>query len=331
LWELTVTRPIGACLAALLTLTLAACDRSPTPAATTSGPSAAPIKLAILAPGSADFWTIVEAGAKKGAKDFNVSCEVITPSQVGATEQKTRLEDLLARGIQGISLAPVDPANQTAVINQAAAKTNLITTDTDAPTSNRLCYVGTDNVAAGQMAGECLKKSLPDGGKVFICVGVLDMQNAQDRYQGIQKAIAGTKITIVSVLTDNIDRVKARGNVEDQLVKTPDVAAFVGMWSYNGPAILDAIKAAGKVGKVKIVCFDEDAATIQGVKDGAIDYTVVQNPFKFGYESVRVLAALARKEDPHIPANKIIDTGVQIIDAKNVAEFEANFKKMLGK
>lgn len=295
------------------------------------GASGSSVKLAILAPGASDFWKIVEAGANKGAKDFNASVEVIAPSQPGATEQKTRLEDLMARGVDGIALAPVDPNNQTDAIDKAASQTKLITTDTDAPKSKRICYVGTDNYAAGKLAGEQLKKALPNGGKVWVCVGMLDAQNAHDRYQGVADCVKGTKIKVLGVLTDNADRTKAKSNVEDQLVKTPDVAAFVGLWSYNGPAILDAVTAAGKVGKVKIVCFDEDATTLQAVKDGSIEATVVQNPFEFGYQSVKVLAALARNEDAKIPTCKVVDTGAKVVDKSNVAEFEANFKKLTGK
>ncbi len=288
------------------------------------------ISLAILAPSASEFWKIVEAGASKAAEEINVTCKVIAPSQAGATEQKTKLEDIIARGVDGIALAPIDPANQTADINKAASQTILITTDTDAPDSDRLCYVGTDNYEAGKLAGEEIKKALPDGGKIFVCVGMLDAQNARDRYQGIVDSIKGSKVEIVKVLTDNVDRTKAKSNVEDQLVKTPDVAAFVGLWSYNGPTILAALKAAKKNGQVKIVCFDEDEATLQGVRDGDIFSTVVQNPYQFGYQSVKLLAALARKEKVDIPANKIIDTGANVINKDNVDEFEAEFKEMIG-
>ncbi|HOP79531.1 MAG TPA: sugar-binding protein [Armatimonadota bacterium] len=297
----------------------------------TTSSSTTDVKLAILAPGASDFWKIVEAGADKAAEELGVSCEVIAPSQPGATEQKTRLEDLIARGVDGIAFAPVDPNNQIAAIDKAASQTNLITTDTDAPKSKRLCYVGTDNYAAGKLAGEELKKALPNGGKVWVCVGMLDAQNAHDRYQGVVDAVKGTKINILGVLTDNADRTKAKANVEDQLVKTPDIAAFVGLWSYNGPAILDALIAAKKIGKVKIICFDEDAATIEAVKKGSIEATVVQNPFEFGYQSVKVLTALAKKEDAGIPESKVIDTGARVINKSNVGEFEAEFKKMVGK
>lgn len=317
-------------LSILLVVSLVGCNKQSGKTGSSSA-TGSTVKLAILAPGASDFWKIVEAGANKASKDFNASCEVIAPSQPGATEQKTRLEDMMARGVDGIAFAPVDPDNQTEAINKAASQTNLITTDSDAPKSKRICYVGTDNYSAGKLAGEQLKKALPNGGKVWVCVGMLDAQNAHDRYQGVADSVKGSNIKILGVLTDNADRTKAKANVEDQLVKTPDVAAFVGLWSYNGPSILDAVRAFGKVGKVKIVCFDEDAVTIQAVKDGAIYATVVQNPFEFGYQSVKVLAALARKQDVKIPTNKVIDTGAKVVDKSNVTEFEANFKKMVGK
>ena len=78
------------------------------------------------------------------------------------------------------------------------------------------------------------------------------------------------------------------------IVAHPDIAGLVGLWSYNGPAIVSAIRAAGKVGQIKVVCFDEEEATLQAIADGAIQATIVQKPFEFGYQSIRLLDELAR-------------------------------------
>jgi ribose transport system substrate-binding protein len=319
------------CLAAS-SAALVSCSKKPEGASGSAAPEAGPrVKLAILAPGASDFWSIVKAGADKASKEFDVDCEVRMPSSAGASEQKAILEDLLSRGIDGLALAPFDPANQGEDINNAAAKTNLICTDTDAPKSNRLCYVGTNNYEAGKVAGQLLKKALPKGGKVFVCVGTLDAQNAADRNRGLRDAVKGAGIEFLGVLLDNADRVKAKANAEDALVTHQDLAAFVGLWSYNGPAIAEAVRAANRQGKVKIICFDEEPTTLQGVKDGLIEATVVQKPFEFGYQSVRVLAALARKQDAGIPAGKMIDTGVQVITKDNVDAFWADLKRQTGK
>src|SRR5207247_4085420 len=108
----------------------------------------------------------------------------------------------------------------------------------------------------------------------MVFVGKMDARNAQERYQGIKEAIQGSKVEIIDVRTDDTDRVRAKANVSDTLVKYPDVKELVGLWSYNGPAILNAVRDAGKVGQVRIVCFDEEDETLAGVKEGAIYATV---------------------------------------------------------
>jgi ribose transport system substrate-binding protein len=120
-------------------------------------------------------------------------------------------------------------------------------------------------------------KALPQGGKIMVFVGVLDAANAQQRYQGLKEALSGSNIQILDVRTDNTDRVRAKSNAADTLVKVPDIAGMVGLWSYNGPAIVSAVREAGKTGKVKIVAFDEEDETLSGVR-GHVYATVVQQP-----------------------------------------------------
>jgi ribose transport system substrate-binding protein len=295
------------------------------------GPEAGKPHVAFVTNNVSDFWSIAKAGVQAGEKDFNAVCDFRMPTQGTALEQKEILQDLIVKGITGIAISPVNPDSQTDMLNEAAAKVKLICMDSDAPKSNRLLYVGTSNYDAGKVAGEQLLKALPNGGTVMIYVGTLDAQNAAERNKGVLDAVKGSKVRILGTMTDNADHTKARANVEDTLVKHPDIAALVGLWSYNGPAIADAVKSAKKVGKVKIVCFDEDEKTLAGVKDGIIFATVVQKPYQFGYQSVSILAAMARGEKLDIPANKIIDTGVDVINDANVDAFWSNLRKMTGK
>ena len=293
---------------------------------------AATVRVAFVTNNVSDFWKIAQAGIKKGEAEFNATCDVRMPTQGTAAEQRVILEDLVTKGVSGIAISPKDPAGQTDVLNQTAAKVNLICMDSDAPKSKRLCYVGSNNFVAGKTAGEQILKAIPNGGKMMIFVGTLDAQNAQDRYKGIQEVLKGKPgYKILGVMTDDTNHTKARANVEDTLTKHPDIACLVGLWSYNGPAIVNAVKSANKVGKVKIVCFDEQDDTLKGLQDGAIFSTVVQNPFEIGHQSVRVLAALARGDKSVIPADKVVDTGVRVIDKSNVDDFWAELKKLTGK
>ncbi len=278
--------------------------------ASTASAQSKSLDLAFLTNNASDFWTIAADGT--------------------AAEQTRIFDDLLVKGVNGIALSPVDPANQTAMIDKGAAKALIVTQDSDAPKSQRSFYVGTDNVAAGRQAGELIKKAVPNGGSIMLFVGKRDAQNAKERIQGVEETLKGTNIKILDVRTDDTDRVRAKQNVADTLVKNPDIACLVGLWSYNGPAILNAVKDANKIGKVKIVTFDEENDTLQGVKDGAIEATVVQNPYEFGRQAVALMAKKLRKENPEIPADGKVIVPTRAIDKSNVDEFWANLKKLRG-
>lgn len=309
---------------------LAACNQGGAPA---DGPAAAPAgapTVAFVTNNAGEFWTIAEEGTKKAAADLGVKVVFKLPATGTAQEQQQILEDLLVTGVQGVAISPVDPQNWTAVLNDFAAKVPIVTQDSDAPESNRACYIGTDNYEAGKAAGELVKQALPDGGKIMLFVGTLDAQNAQDRKRGVEDAVAGTNITILDTRTDDVDRARAVANVEDALVRNPDLAACVGLWSYNGPAILQAVTGANKLGQVKIVAFDEEPPTLQGIIDGHIEGTIVQQPYEFGYQSVRLLTELIEGNGSRIPESKQIFVPVKTITKSNVDAFWAELKRMLG-
>jgi ribose transport system substrate-binding protein len=289
------------------------------------------LDLAFLTNNASDFWTIARAGCDQAQKEVpNIKVEFKIPADGTAAEQTRIFDDLLVKGVNGIALSPVDPANQTAMIDKGAAKSLIVTQDSDAPNSKRSFYVGTDNVAAGRQAGELIKKAVPNGGSIMLFVGKRDAQNAKERIQGVEETLKGTNIKILDVRTDDTDRVRAKQNVADTLVRNPDIACLVGLWSYNGPAILNAVKDANKIGKVKIVTFDEENDTLQGVKDGAIEATVVQNPYEFGRQAVTLMAKKLRSENPDIPADGKVIVPTRAIDKSNVDEFWANLKKLRG-
>ena len=144
--------------------------------------------IALVTNVAADFWTIAGRGLEKAQKehpDYNI--ELIVTNEGTAAGQRRELDDLLVRGVAGISISVDDAPHATEELNKVAANTVLITTDSDAPQSKRLAYIGTDNVAAGRQAGEEIKKALPNGGKIALFVGTMDADNARERVQGIKE------------------------------------------------------------------------------------------------------------------------------------------------
>jgi ribose transport system substrate-binding protein len=298
----------------LYAMLFAACSKS--------GMSGRTFRIAFMTNNAADFWTIARRGCEKADEELdNVEVEFCIPPDGTAIEQKHILDDLMSKGIDGLAISPVDPVSQSQLLNETARRTLLITQDSDAPDSERLCYLGTDNPAAGRQLGALIKEALPGGGKIMVFVGKPDAQNARERYEGMKDALAGSKVEILDLRSDDTDRVRAKSNVSDTLSKHPDVAALVGLWAYNGPAILSAVKDAGKVGQVKIICFDEEPQTLAGIKEGAIYATVVQQPYEFGYQSVRLLARLLEGQREALPPGKQILIPTLIIKRDNVDEF----------
>jgi ribose transport system substrate-binding protein len=289
-------------------------------------------KLAFVSNNASDFWTIARRGTEKAAAEIpNIEVEFRIPADGTAAEQQRIIDDLLARGVHGIAISPVDPANQTPMLNRAASQTLVVTQDSDAPNSNRTCYIGTDNVAAGRQAGELVKEALPQGGKIMVFVGVLDAANAQQRYQGLKEALQGSNVSIIDVRTDNTDRVRAKSNAADTLVNNPDIAGMVGLWSYNGPAILNAVKEANKANKVKIVAFDEEDPTLEGIKEGAIYATVVQQPFEFGYRSMELMAKYLDGDKSVVPSSKQIFVPTKAIKKDSVDAFQKEINQLRGR
>jgi len=328
------------CLAAAALL--AACaQQQPTGGQPTGGQPQGPqqasagqrLRLAFVTNNASDYWTIARKGTEKAVQELgNVDLEFRMPGEGSAAEQKRIVDDLLAKGIDGMAISPVDPANQTQMINDAARQILVITQDSDAPQSDRACYIGTDNREAGRQAGQLVREALPQGGKIMVFVGKADAQNARERFEGLKEALAGSNVQILDLRTDDAERVRAKSNAADALVNNPDMAGMVGLWAYNGPAILSAVRDAGKIGQVKIIAFDEEDDTLKGIQEGAIAGTVVQQPYEFGYQAIKMMEqVVGRKDRSAIPAGKQLFVPTKVIKKDTVEEFTRQLNQLRGR
>jgi ribose transport system substrate-binding protein len=286
-----------------------------------AGTAASALKLAFVTNNASEFWKVAESGIRKYEKESGVKVDVKMPNTGTVQEQNQILETLLAQGYHGIAVSPIAPDDQTRILNKAAAQTNLICHDSDAPKSNRLLYVGTLNYDAGKALGEKIVELMPDGGKMAVFVGTFSAENARERMRGVEDATKGKNIEVAARKEDNKEQKKARSNVDDVLTSQGDVTMLVGLWSYNGPQIAAAIEGSGKKGQVKAAVFDDEVATLQAIEQGTLDATAVQRQAEFAYLAVKHLHELAARGDEALPAGDTIPTGVQIITKDNLAEF----------
>lgn len=317
-------------------------------------------RVAFVSNNAETFWNIAQKGAEKAADEYNVELFFQKPDG-DVPEQKEKIDQVLNQGVKAIAISVIDPEKQNDYLKAISKKVALLTQDNDAPDSGRLCYIGTDNYEAGRSAGALVKQALPEGGTVAIFVGQLSALNARQRRQGVVDELAGRKdaptedgaalgkYKLYKTYTDRPGGVeKAKANAVQAITDLRDDpnVCLVGLWAYNPPNILSAVKDQGKLGKIKIVGFDEDTATLDGIKAGDIYGTIVQQPFEFGYQSVKLMSQIIKGDKSGIPADGIFyvphlavtkdgkgltTSAGKKTDGRTAEEFHQQLNKLIGK
>lgn len=288
--------------------------------------------LAFVVNAASDFWKLAEAGVKAAQAELpGYDLQFRYPAQGTAALQNALMDDLVAAGTDAIMISSADPKNSIDAFNRIAAQVPLFTTDSDAPASKRIAYLGSSNTDAGIQAGEIAKAAMPKGGKCMGFVGFLGADNAVERIAGFRKAVEGSGIELVDVRGDDVDFARARSNVDDVLAANPDITCMVGFYSYNPPKIYEALQAAGKMGQIQVIAFDEDPVTLGAIREGSFAGTVVQDPYQWGYQGMKLMAAYLKGDKSQVPADGLIIVPTKKIDKTNVDAFAAELKARIGK
>ncbi|MFD4638348.1 substrate-binding domain-containing protein [Lentzea sp. NPDC058436] len=262
--------------------------------AAVQGKDLASVRVAMVINSPSAYWTEGRTGMENAAKELGVQANFQAPAGGDLNTQLSILDTLRADKIDGYTVSAVDPKAVAGPVG-TAQKAGIGVVAIDSPlsgTAEPTVYLGTPNTDAGQQAGEAMKTLLNGTGKVAILTGSLTAENAVQRIAGFKKALEGTNVQIVDTLNDDADPSKALSNAQAALQANPDLNAFYTVWSYDGPAAGQAVKAAGKSGKVLIVADDAEPKTVEFVKDGTVQAMILQRPYQQGYLGVYVLTAL---------------------------------------
>ena len=291
------------------------------------------IEIALVSNAVVPFWTAMAKGMEHAGEKLGVKVSWKGPESSQVSEQMRIIENFVSKGVDGISISPINPESIIPVINSIVDKNIIVLTmDSDSPESGRFAYIGTNNYKAGIEAGKAMMNELPDGGKVAVFVGNLSAQNAIDRLNGFKETVKDTGIEIVKVYIDDADKGRARSNAENALQKYKDLKGMLGLYSYNAPSIADAVIAAELSGNVKIVGFDAEPATLLHLENGTINACIVQKPYYFGYLSVQIIYNIIKlgREAVKImlPEDRIIDTGVETVTPLNLTEYREKLRKL---
>jgi len=254
------------------------------------------VNIAMVVNVAADYWKAGQVGFQKGCSDLGLSgshCTYYAPPNGKLTEQNSEMETLRSQGVTGYAISAIDPTSAAGTIHTDVQHgISVLAIDSPLPgTDAASLYLGTPNYTAGQQAGLAMKQVLGGKGKVAVLVGSLTAANATQRIQGFEDALKGSDITVVQKVNDNLSAATATSDAETILANNPDVNGLYGVYSYDGPALAQAVQSAGKSSSVHIVSDDSDAQTLGFIKSGVISGTVVQMPYQQGYTGAYILAA----------------------------------------
>lgn len=279
------------------------------------------VKLALVTWNQDAFWDPVIKGAQDAGREFNVDVTIVK-SKPELEAQNADIRNLIAQGIQGIGLSPNDPKQQTELLREAAGKCPVVMFDVDAPESQRRVFVGIDNYSAGHFAADALREALPEGGQVIITVGSTEMPHGRERRQGVidglldrhyrldhafdplDTMLVGEKYSVVGTIIDNGDPARSSALLAEALRAHPDVKGVVALFSYSAAAALQAIEQAGKKGQIKVVAFDDSEEVQTGIENGTIAASILQDTYRMGNETIRLLASEVRSPGAQTPSGE---------------------------
>lgn len=261
-----------------------------------------------------------ERSAKEAGEELGVKVLWEAAVEADASQQVQLVEDLIAKGVDGIAISCNDPDALKAVINKAVATGIVVSTfDSDSPNSDRTFYAGTRNYNSGKLCGEYLVEFTGGKGTVALLTGNLGQHNLEERMSGFREAIAGSDIEIVSILACNDDMNLAIEQVEQYTAANPDLDSwfFVGGWPFFAPpnSLKNLLNWKAQPGKT-VVTMDAFFPMLGFFDCDAIDVAVGQDFDAMGRMSVEYLYKAIQGET--VP--ELIDTGEVIVTPENYKE-----------
>lgn len=318
--------------AALVTVTavaapLAACGSS------SKGGSKGSAKVAIV---TRDFnnpyWAALRDGAIAQGKKMGLSVNVQAGSdETDAAGENAKLSALSAQpSYSCYGAVPVNATNIiTPLIPVSRKHKPILNLDTKINTSaaskaglKLTSFIGSDNNAAGALAGRELLKAMGSKGQVIVLLGIPGEQNGINRENAFRATVKG-KLQIVAAQTANYEQSQGFSVAQTLLKAHPNVT---GIFSANDTMALGAAQAvtnAGLTGKVKIVSIDGIQQALHDVQSGKLTATVTQYPYVEGEMAVEACQALAKNKS--IPAR--IVSPIKLIDKANASKAISSFPR----
>jgi ribose transport system substrate-binding protein len=287
------------------------------------------------------YWKTASAGLSNAASQLKVRSDFEGPQTYDAKAEKDAFDQAVQKKATGILVGVTDASLLKDSIDKAiAAGIPVITVDSDAPSSKRLFFIGTNNYQAGFTGGQRLAQELKGKGNVVVFT-MPDQPNLQDRLRGYKDALAkspGIKITrIVDIQGDP----RIAFDTTTQIIgkERDKVDAFVCLEAQSGKEIAGVLNSYHVTGKT-VIAMDTDQDTLDWIKKGVIAATIAQKPYTMAFVGVQMLDGLYHHKPPSLdkdwatdsyaPIPTFVDTGSDLIDKSNVDAFMQAGKSLTG-
>lgn len=287
---------------------------------TTSLAHAETVLLSMKGPGAGNpFWAAVEQGAKDKAAELGVDLVVLAPPQeTDVQTQISQVEDQLAKGIDGLALAPTDQ-NALAPIVEQAKEQGVGVVFVDTMGSNEgVTFIGTDNKAGGRLAADHICANVEKGSDVVIIHGVITQSSHQGRVAGAVEGFEACGAKIAAQQPADSDRALGQSVMENILTGNPNLKAVFATNDNMALGAVEALKSAGKLADVMVIGFDANPDAIASIQAGEMTASVAQSPANMGAFGVEY--ALKVKRGETVEAN--VDTGTALVTKENAAEYQ---------
>jgi len=278
------------------------------------------------------YWQTAGAGFSQAAKDLKVRAEFVGPDSFDPKAQQQAFEKVVTQKPTGILVSSADPQLMKGDIDKAiAAGIPVVTMDSDAPSSKRLFFIGTNNYQAGVTGGQRLARELHGKGNVVVFT-MPEQANLQERLRGYRDALESTpQIKIVRVVDIKGDPRIAFDSATEIIGKDRDkVDGFVCLEAQGGKEVATVLSNNGIKNKT-VMAMDTDTDTLEWVRRGVIVATISQKPYTMAYVGVMMLDHLYHHKLPKLdtdwskdsfaPIPAFVDTGSSLIDKNNVEAF----------
>ncbi|HUA15256.1 MAG TPA: substrate-binding domain-containing protein [Verrucomicrobiae bacterium] len=278
------------------------------------------------------YWKTAGAGFSNSANQLKVRYDFTGPQNYDAQAERDALDQAIQKKATGILLAVTDPNLLRDSINKAiAAGIPVVTIDSDAPSSKRLFFIGTNNYQAGFTGGQRLAQELKGKGNVVVYT-MPDQPNLQDRLRGYKEALSRTPDIKITRIVDIQGDPRIAFDTTTQIVgkERGQVDAFVCLEAQSGKEVASVLDNYHVTGKV-VMAMDTDQETLDWIRKGGIVATIAQKPYTMAFVGLEMLDMLYHHKPPSLdvdwgrdsfaPIPSFVDTGSGLIDKSNVEAF----------